>query len=250
MEKIQDWILLYKKPLRFIFLGIIIILVASCFELNRTWFRWVMLSAAIAMVIGLVLMKNKSMEVENEQAPRGYHDWPEYTERWKKILHYGSVLLFIVGFLLVGSTPFWAKILVNENTTLSYGAGFGLLIVIVLRLILKGKYQLVFANKAVRKKELLLGSIGIIMNCTVLLAVMVIFLEPISKKTAMVPIEKRGERWGKKYVKVNYQSDSFFFTLSGPEFKELTGKDSLAIFVNEGVFGFEHVSLRGLNLGK
>ena len=226
-----------------IFGGLLIVLIVDYFEVERKWALWIQSPAWITMIFGLGLLKAKLNEQEVKEAPPEYFDEPVCEKRWEKILHYGSAVLFIVGFLLTVSTIFWAKHLVAKNTTLGWGAGFGLLLVFLIWLILKGKYAFVFTNNAIRKKELLIGAIGLVMNSMILMAAFVIFLETAKSLEVNVPVLAQGknESMGFDYLKIAWADEEFTFILSEDEVSEYSGKDSVNIYVHESVFGFEHI---------
>ncbi len=196
-------------------------------------------SGAILVIIGLMKWKIYFQNKEEEDDPY-FNDDPVYEKLWEKLLHYGSVLVVLTGFIGFMIATMWTENLIREGKFMLISILGGVVLVAVTFYLVRKRFPFVFIKNATRFKELNLVRFGMVFHAITFMALFTFLPAPVSSRLLKVSIVEHGSEKKKAYIRVDYQGETMKLRPNRDDFRLLIGKDSTTLVINESILGFEY----------
>ncbi len=196
-------------------------------------------SGVILVIIGLMKWKIYFEKKEEEDDPY-FNDDPVYEKFWEKLLHYGSVLIVLSGFIGFMIATMWTENLIREGEFMLISILGGVLLVAVSFMFLKKKFPFVFIKNATRYKELNLTGFGLGFHFVTFMALLTFLPAPVSSRLQKVSIVEHGSEKNEAFIWVDYQGKTMKLRPNRDDFRLLKGKDATTLVISKSILGFEY----------
>ncbi len=225
-------------PLKLILIGSVILLVIQYLKIKNSWTFFIEISSGILVIIGL--MKWKIYFEKKEEDDPYFNDDPVYEKLWEKLLHYGSVLFVLTGFISFMIATMWTENLIREGQFILVSILGGVLLVAGIFQLVKKKFPFVFIKNATRYKELNLTGFGLGFHFVTLMALLTFFPAPVSNRLQKVAIVEHGSEKNEAFIWVDYQGKTMKLRPNRDDFRLLKGKGATTLVINKSILGFEY----------